>query len=457
MDPGSIRAPGIPERAPGWDSIFRSSEDVQISVEKMMRIFHGARMTVGDRYVHWATLKHRKDAPAGLTNLEWWASIKFARKSGRRPLPLSDSKGRPFSYCYPDSLHRMLSEFDRKFSGQVEVPAEVSSKSERDRYRTSMMIREAITSSQLEGAATTRRVAREMIRSGRAPRGRDEQMIFNNHRAMLWVRENHGQDLTPDRLCELHSILTVGTLDHEGACGRFRTVEDGRIAVFLQNDEVAHVPPPPDEIALQIQALCDFANERGGADYIHPAVRAIVLHFWMGFVHPFVDGNGRTARALFYWSTLRSGYWLSEYISISHELKQRHGRYTRSFLYSEDDENDLTYFLLFNLEIVLLAITDLHRYIQRKIAAMEETRQLMRRAEVLNHRQIALLTHALRNPDFRYTFESHRASHEVVYQTARSDILGLVERGLLEARRMGRKHVFVPSPEIESNLNRLRG
>src|SRR5205814_10028127 len=49
----------------------------------------------------------------------------------------------------------------------------------------------------------------------------------------------------------------------------------------------------------------------------HPMVRSMILHFWLAYDHPFVDGNGRTARALFYWSMLRNGYWMFEYITIS--------------------------------------------------------------------------------------------------------------------------------------------
>jgi Fic family protein len=51
--------------------------------------------------------------------------------------------------------------------------------------------------------------------------------------------------------------------------------------------------------------------------FIHPVVRAIILHFMIGCGHLFVDGNGRTARALFYWSVLHQKYRLMEFISIS--------------------------------------------------------------------------------------------------------------------------------------------
>lgn len=59
-------------------------------------------------------------------------------------------------------------------------------------------------------------------------------------------------------------------------------------------------------------AMCAFPNGHLPDTFIHPAIRAIILHFWLGYDHPFVDGNGRTARALFYWAMLRQNYSLFE-------------------------------------------------------------------------------------------------------------------------------------------------
>jgi Fic family protein len=72
------------------------------------------------------------------------------------------------------------------------------------------------------------------------------------------------------------------------------------------------------DLPERMRALCAFANMRTGVDgFVHPIVRAIILHFMLAYDHPYVDGNGRTARALFYWSALKDGYWLIEYVSIS--------------------------------------------------------------------------------------------------------------------------------------------
>ena len=138
-------------------------------------------------------------------------------------------------------------------------------------------------------------------------------------------------------------------------------------------------------------------------------VRAIVAHFMLAYDHPFVDGNGRTARLLFYWSMLSQDYWLAEFLPISRLLAKAPAQYARSFLHSEQDDGDLTYFVLYQLGIIQRAITDLHEYLDRKVAEMRRLRNaLAAMSRQFNHRQLALLEHAIRgkkkkkNPPPRY-------------------------------------------------------
>jgi Fic family protein len=187
-----------------------------------------------------------------------------------------------------------------------------------------------------------------------------------------------------------------------------------------------------------------------------PVIRAILVHYGLAYDHPFVDGNGRTARALFYWVMAREGYWLCEYISISRILKKARAQYARSFLYTETDDNDATYFIVYQLQVLTRAIADLHEYLQRKLTEMRAVNDILRqnralRAE-LNDRQLDLLTHALKYPSGEYTIESHRRSHDVAYGTARSDLLDLAKRGLLEQRQRGRKFLFVAATKLRAML-----
>ena len=218
---------------------------------------------------------------------------------------------------------------------------------------------------------------------------------------------------------------------------------------------VFHEPPEARELPKRLENMCDFANGRTPDYFVHPVLRAIILHFWLAYDHPFVDGNGRTARALFYWSMLRQGYTLFEFVSISQILLRAPGRYAEAFLHTETDENDLTYFILHQTEVITQAVKALHQYAARKAAELKKTDRQLRGMEGLNHRQQALLTHALRNTSARYLIEGHRRSHAVTFPTARNDLFNLVERGLLSVTKEGRFNVFRPVSDLHDKLKRL--
>jgi len=298
-------------------------------------------------------------------------------------------------------------------------------------------------------------VAKEMLRTGRKPQDRGEQMIANNYAAMRKIGTLKNQPLTPEIICDLHRVLTTNAMDDPGAVGRFRLPNE-HIAVEDAYGEVLHMPPPATVLEQRIAALCDFANGRTPDFFLHPVIRAITLHFWLAYDHPFVDGNGRCARALFYWAMLRNGYWLAEFLSVSQRIRQAPAKYGRAFLYTETDDNDLTYFILYHLDLIRRAIDDLREHLARKVAELRHAEHLLRNADGVNHRQLALLNHALRHPEAAYTIIAHQTSHGIVYETARQDLFGLEKLGLLQSKKRGKAYYFHPVPDLQVCMKRLR-
>lgn len=408
------------------------------------------------RYLHWDELRHRAPPP-GLTHEQWWWGVKMARLAQAQTLPLHDKAGRPFTHTLVAPVVQALHAIDRDTSGQILMDGPVATPQDRDRYLVSSLIEESITSSQLEGASTTRRVAEDMLRAGRRPRTSGERMIFNNYQAMRHIREIQREPLTPRLVMELHRMLTHGTLDDPMDAGRLRQGDDIHV-VDERDGQLLHIPPPSSLLPERLAALCTFANA-GEEDipYVHPVVRAILLHFMLGYDHPFVDGNGRTARALFYWAMARQGYWLLEYLSISSILRRAPGQYARVYLHTETDNGDTTYFLIHQFGVIGEAVAALKAYLAEKAREMRVTEKRLQNAELralCNHRQIALLSHALKHTDAIYTVESHRVSHAVSYATARADLLQLAKLGLLREARQGKRYVFSVPEELGERLSR---
>jgi Fic family protein len=413
---------------------------------------HGASL---EEYLHWDKLRHL-DPPDGLTHEEWWLRLKWARIPLARPFPLTDADGADFTFGMPDYVLQLLHFVDQRCSGEIAMPAVVTADDQaRQHYLVNSLMEEAIRSSQLEGATTSRRVAKELLQSGREPRNRSERMILNNYRALQFMRDALGDQLTPAHILEMQRILTEGTLENPDAAGRLQRPDEERVGVYDRIDgSLLHQPPPAEQLPERLAVMCRFANEDASSmsQFVHPVIRSILLHFWLAYDHPFEDGNGRTARLLFYWSMRKHGYWLTEYLTISRILRMGPSKYTRSFLLTETDERDTTYFVIFQLEVIKRAINELHRYLGRKISDLRKVEQALRGADEFNHRQLALLTDAARNPDHRYTYISHARTHNVTPETARTDLSELWRRDLLLRRKAGRQHVYLPPPDLTERL-----
>jgi len=441
----------IPKKPPDLGTIWKQIKDDSELIAKIFgERFH---LSIKGKYLHWDKLIYYQ-LPENLTHEQWWFALKMQRRNLFKQVPLNDKSEGPFKYLEVDPMPEILHEIDQGAGGLIQMPEQITNPNTKDQYYVSSLIQEAITSSQLEGAATTREVAKEMIKTARSPRDKSEQMILNNFKTMQRIAKLRKEPLSRELVFDIHRIITEKTLKDQSAAGRFRKADE-RIVVGNMYNEIFHDPPPAQQLRDRMAAMCDFANSKSPNGFVHPVIRSIVLHFWLAYDHPFVDGNGRAARALFYWSMLRHGFWLFEFISISQIIRKAPKKYGRAFLYTETDDNDLTYFIIYHLDVIRRAIKELHEYVKRKTEKLLAIERELKGIAALNHRQRALIGHALRHPHFRYTIRSHQTSHNVVYQTSRLDLLDLENRGLLVSQKVGRTWCFTPISNLEERLRRL--
>lgn len=422
-----------------------------ISVNELSAIAKKAN----EEYLYWDTFKYL-DISSAISKELAWAYLKLTRNSQIRKTPLKDIKNNPFGYWLPDSVLKILHEIDQDAAGQILVDDPRVRLSEKERYLVSSIMEEAIASSQLEGAATTRKKAKEMLKLGKKPTTAAEQMILNNYLTIKSIKKYIGKPLSKELIIEIQASITKDTLEDKTAVGRFKKEGEENEVVDRADGTVLFQPPPVSEIEERIETLCDYANEEQSETFVHPVVKAILLHFGLAYIHPFVDGNGRTSRALFYWYMLKNKYWLFEYLSISRILIRAPGQYKRAYLYSEIDGQDLTYFLMFNLRAVNLAIRGLHAYLTKQQQELHETTLLIRKYPGLNHRQYDLLFHAVSDPAALYTIKFQKNVHNVSYETARADLLELEKKGFLtRIQRKGKEFAFIPSKDMGKKLKGL--
>ena len=446
----------IPQPPPSLDELLKA-----LPPERLSTIISLGRPTVDGSYLHWDQLRHR-EPPGGLSVREWWLATKGARLSGREVVPLIDKSGEPFSLVYVPAVLQGLHKIDQSLgmsSADARAGNDVGSLVDahgRNYLLATSLMEEAIRSSQLEGASTTRAKAKDMIRERREPTDKSERMILNNFHGMERIEELARRPLSQDAIFELHRILVDGTLEEPSKAGVLRIARDNVVVELLHSIETAHVPPRADELGSRLETLVAFANGETPEDWLHPVLRATILHFMIGYDHPFVDGNGRVARALFYWAMLRHGYPLAKFLSISRVLRGAPAKYARAYLFTETDGGDLTYFVDHQIQVILQSIEGLAQYVSTKIKSTQRLEAELQDYPSINHRQLRLIGHALRHPGFEYTVQSHQTSHRVVTNTARADLVDLAEQGLLLRSKEGRRHVFIAPRDLEARLGSLR-
>ena len=374
-------------------------------------------------YLYWDKVKY-KPLPEGYTPQMLWTYVKASRV--RRVITVWDKYD--IILCITSQMQRMCHDFDMKFGSFWEADNEPQSP-EKKYYLSSSLMEEAIYSSKMEGASTTRVVAKEMLRKKKSPQNKAQQMIANNYATIQYIVEHKDEPLTEEGLLYIHKLMTEKTLDNPDDAGRFRTNDNVVVADMVEGD-VVYTPPTFEDIPEFVADLCDFFNNDNPRTFIHPIIKGIIIHFMLAYMHPFVDGNGRTARALFYWYMLKENYKLTEYMSISRVIAKSKTSYEKSFCYTENDDNDMGYFVAYNLRALEISFQQLRDYIQRKQREKKAANAFMLAGNI-NQRQALVLQRLTEEPDTIFTVKDVQELFSVSSMTARKDLADLVQQGYL--------------------------
>lgn len=262
-------------------------------------------------------------------------------------------------------------------------------------------------------------------------------MIVNNYATIKQLVEEKGQVLDLNMLLDIHRSITTNTLDNPEDEGRLRQTDDIYVIDAITGS-VAHTPPSHTEIEELLHDLFAFASDKDKSNFIHPIIKGIILHFMLAWIHPFVDGNGRTARSLVYWYMLKKDYWMTEYLSISRVIYKNKKRYERMFLYTEADHMNMTYFIQHNLQVMKKAYEDLKTYLSVK---MEERNSVLQYCDIegINERQMQILKIINDTPSLVLSSLEVSNRFGVSDKTARTDLKVLTELGYLKRIAINKK------------------
>ncbi len=377
---------------------------------------------------------YRVPAEVKLDNF-WPALIRFRQARGEL-LPFRDQQGQPFWFVLTPELQKMLHQVDSR--GRDSLYKIVQDEIQTELVQQAL-IEEALFSSVIEGAFSTLARARELIVEGKRPRDTSDQMVANNARVMRYVLEQREAPCSIELMHEIQRLATEKTLENPQNAGHFR---EDLVYIYSAQGEVVYTAPPADTVLPSMQALVDWINRAEERPFIHPILCASIIHTYFVYVHPYVDGNGRTARSLFYWYLLKHGYEFFRYFSISSIIQETRARYYKALKDMEDNGADFTYVLLYMTESVVKAIDVVLQRITERWRRELLFSAIRQKQILLSNRQTSFLRFLTVSKDKRGTIAKYQRDFRVVYETARRDLQFLENVGILAKRKEGRKFVY---------------
>lgn len=389
---------------------------------------------ISNTYIPKQAFIYRQKVAPGILNV--WEEIVAKRKEISLKINLFDQKGENIWLVLTPSIHVYLEKIE--YGVRKDIHEIITHVTNWDDQVHELLIDEAHNSSVIEGAVSTRKRTAEMLKKNQEPRNLSERMIFNSYSAMMHILENIEKPLNEDALIQLHKIITEDTLKQEDMTDRYRN-DDVEVMDPSTNRVIYHAPD-----ANNVQWMMNdlFAFVQAPTPEIHPIIKACIIHFYIVYVHPFFDGNGRTARAFTVMYLLKMGFQFFKYLSISTAISKKKDAYYKAIEDCEKNPTDVTYFIMNQLELMFARYTELLKQLQQEVGKVIFNEWLLENDLMLSkrqHKEIKLLSKKDKNI---VTIEEYKDRHKVVYETARSDLMELESLGIFEKIKVSRKFVY---------------
>jgi len=399
-------------------------------------------------YLDWDDLLHRQPLP-GLTHAETWELLEDFRRFTAIVPPLGEAAADGVWYGLTVEGHHFLNHI--RHHCRDDAPMCRTFEERRDcRTLLDTRVRETLASCRLDGLVFDEDSAGELLRTGGPPRSATERMITNVFEAFSELAPFASVEITPALLDELTRRLLRG-------------IEPDELPCFLP-DTCLQAPghSEPEDGWDRLSSICDYANGVTGHLSEPTLCRAYLTFSTVTEWRPFPALNTTIGRILMLLIGIRGGYSGLTHLPLCDTFcRWRDGCLPPKAVRfecpgpppSEGATRDRSRDMLCFLELSAWALDDLLVHVGREQEKEEALLRTLEPHERLNHRQHSVLVDAIRNPCKEFRVSEHQTTYHVVYQTARTDLLDLVERGYLTVRQLGRAFVFRAAEDLESRLN----
>lgn len=363
----------------------------------------------------------------------YWADIEKQRLENSIKLPLLDKEKRNLYYNLTEETIQNINQIEelaKKANIEDIIPDDIKSSS-----LVETLIDEAFSSSVIEGAHSTRKRAMEMILNQEAPVNKSEKMILNNYTTLKYTMDNIDRDIDHDYIIDIWKMLTINTLDKEDITTGYRDRD-----VFVKSSEsIIYQGPEPKDVIPMMDSLTNYINS---IEDINPIIKSCIIHYYFVYVHPFIDGNGRTARALMNLYLIKYEMDFFKYFSISKILTEKRSAYYKAIKCSEDFGSDLTYFIDFYSKLLLDTIKSIKQSYVNTYGQKLVFDTLVDKNIIINDREEKLITSLLKGKRLIIDVKDYTKMMKVVQETGRKDLDNLYNIGILSKIKRGNKYIY---------------
>lgn len=223
-------------------------------------------------------------------------------------------------------------------------------------YGAKALEEEILATNAIESITLSRKSVRSIIK-GHAPEDEEETRILGIKKGFEFISDR-GNGINKENIYRLY-MMTIGNFlgeDEKLAEGRFYRHDD----VFVVGGKVEHKGLSAQKVSEYMDGLIAFAASDDG---MNDLVKAAVIHFYLAYIHPYFDGNGRMARLLHMWFLIQKGYETTLFVPFSDYIAKSKNRYYGAFTLAEENfkisgKLDVTPFILYFTENVYDKITD---------------------------------------------------------------------------------------------------
>jgi len=368
---------------------------------------------------------------------EKWRETEEDRRRKANSLELLNKSGKPFWFVLSPALLSLISEIERNrgFLASLKLPKKFL-----DHLASEKEKKEAYYSSHIEGAVTSLEVALlHLNKPSRKDYGDESlQMIVNNRDALEYIQKQSSHSFSHEMIYELHKILVWNTHKKRPiTVGKYRK---GPIYVVDGQGQVVYEGPPAAEVMRMMDFYVQWINR---ASEVHPLLKAALVHLYFVHVHPFDDGNGRSARALSNLYLMKQDYQFINFLAPSDYFDHHRGEYYRAIQNAEAHASDATFFILYYLTALAEQLKDVQAEIQKEKKVNDVRDLLSANAQArLDKKQIKALQWMLEHSE-KMTTTKYCKLGKCSDETARKDFNRLLAAGLIQKIGDGRTTGYI--------------